>query len=152
MDKNIENYLKDPNIRGIINAVSSRFTKAIDIDDISSISNVTLWRCINKYDNTKGAKFTSYLYQQLLYAFKNELKKKKFEFSSDKIENQIDFSKKSEVFDILESIPSKMKDVLCQRYFDNMTINEIAKANGYSRETARRRLNKAISTCQKITK
>lgn len=152
MDKNIENYLKDPNIKGIMNAVSSRFNKSIDADDLSSISNVTLWRCINKYDSTKGAKFTSYLYQQLLYAFKNELKKKRVEFSSDKIEMQIDFSTKNEVFDIMESLPHKMKNVLRQRYFDNMTINEIAKANGYSRETARRRLNKAIATCRKITK
>jgi len=150
MDKNIENYLKDPNIKGIINSVSSRFNKSIDMDDISSISNVTLWKCINKYDPTKGAKFTSYLYQQLLYAFKNELKRNKFEFSSDKIETQADFSVKSEVFDIMESIPSNMKNVLHQRYFDNMTINEIAKANGYSRETARRRLNKAISVCKKL--
>ena len=30
-----------------------------------------------------------------------------------------------------------------------MAMVEIGKANGYSRETARRRLKKAIKTCQK---
>lgn len=75
MDKTIDDYLKDPNINGIINTVCGKFSRAIDRDEISSISMLTLWKCIKKYDNTRGAKFTSYLYQQLLFAFKNELKK-----------------------------------------------------------------------------
>ena len=58
MDKNIETYLNDPNIKGIIATVSNKFSRAIDRDEISSISMCTLWRCINKYDSTRGAKFT----------------------------------------------------------------------------------------------
>lgn len=152
MDKNIETYLNDPNVKGIIATVSNKFSKAIDVDDISSISMCTLWRCIKKYDNTRGAKFTSYLYQQLVYAFKNELKKKKLEFNSESFEKSFSESDKNEVFDILESLPIGMKNILRQRYFGNMTMTEIADENGYSRETARRRLKKAISLCKNIVK
>jgi RNA polymerase sigma factor (sigma-70 family) len=152
MDKNIETYLSDPNIKGIIATVSNKFSRAIDRDEISSISMCTLWRCINKYDNSRGAKFTSYLYQQLVYAFKNELKKRKTEFSSESFEKAFSEEDKTQVFDIMESLPSSMKDVLKQRYFGNMTMTEIADENGYSRETARRRLKKAISLCKNIVK
>lgn len=152
MDKNIENYLKDSNIRNIINSVSNKFMYALDHNDISSIAMVTLWKCIEKYDPTKGAKFTSYLYQQLSYALKNELKKKNIEYASDSIEQPISFSIKNEVFDILESLPNGMKTLLEQRFFHNMTMTEIADENGYSRETARRRLKKAIRMCKNLVK
>jgi RNA polymerase sigma factor (sigma-70 family) len=152
MDKTFEDYLKDSNITNIIHTVSNKFIKSIDPHDISSISMATLWRCVQRYDKTKGTKFTSYLYQQLLYAFKNELKKRKLEFCCDSLEKISDEKTKQEAFDILNSLPQKTKKLLEQRYYDNMTMTEIAEANGYSRETARRRLKNAITTCEKMVK
>lgn len=52
----------------------------------------------------------------------------------------------------MESLPEDMKKIIKQRFYGNMTMNEIAEKNGYSRETARRHLNKAISLCKKISK
>ena len=152
MDKTFEDCLKDTNITNIIHTVSNKFIKAIDPHELSSIAMVTLWRCVEKYDNTRGTKFTSYLYQQLLYAFKNELKKKKPEFCSDSLEKISNNKSEHEAFEILNSLPTKTKTLLEQRYYHNMTMSEIAEANGYSRETARRRLKNAINTCQKIVK
>ena len=79
-------------------------------------------------------------------------KKKNIEYASDSIEQPISFSIKNEVFDILESLPSGMKTLLEQRFFHNMTMTEIADENGYSRETARRRLKKAIRMCKNLVK
>jgi DNA-directed RNA polymerase specialized sigma24 family protein len=45
-----------------------------------------------------------------------------------------------------------MKTLLEQRFFHNMTMTEIADENGYSRETARRRLKKAIRMCKNLVK
>ena len=75
---NIENYLKNPDVVNIMNAVSNKYSKSIDLDEIDSIKMLTLWKCVKKFDPDRGAKFTSYLYQQLSFAFKNELKKKMF--------------------------------------------------------------------------
>ena len=148
MDKNIDKYLKDQNILNIIKTVSGKFSYSIDKDELSSISMVTLWKCLEKYDNTRGAKFTSYLYQQLSYAFKNELKKRKIEYCCDGIEVAFDNTAKQEAFELLQDLPEGTRNILEQRYIYNMTMAEIASLNGYSRETARRRLKKAISTCR----
>jgi len=153
---NIENYLKNPDIVNIMNAVSNKYSKSIDLDEIESIKMLTLWKCVKKYDPDRGAKFTSYLYQQLSFAFKNELKKKKQMWYRDN--NQIDMSNingvsKSdlsiEFSDTISGLPDDVSMILKQRFLGNMTMVEIAKANGYSRETARRRLKRAIKICKK---
>jgi RNA polymerase sigma factor (sigma-70 family) len=154
MDK-IDELLKDPNIVNIMNAVSNRYNRSIDRDEIDSIKMITLWKCIDKYDASRGAKFTSYLYQQLSFAYKNELKKKKQMLYLDSL--QLDFIKSDSVYkdssrefmDVLSGLPKDVSEILKQRYIGNMTMVEIAKANGYSRETARRRLKRAVKICKK---
>tara|TARA_Y100000310_G_C20514274_1_gene730408 strand:+ start:569 stop:1054 length:486 start_codon:yes stop_codon:yes gene_type:complete len=154
MDK-IDELLKDPNIVNIMNAVSNRYNRSIDRDEIDSIKMITLWKCIDKYDASRGAKFTSYLYQQLSFAYKNELKKKKQMLYLDSL--QLDFIKSDSVYrdssrefmDVLSGLPKDVSDILKQRYIGNMTMVEIAEANGYSRETARRRLKRAVKICKK---
>tara|TARA_Y100000361_G_scaffold152616_1_gene172483 strand:- start:2198 stop:2680 length:483 start_codon:yes stop_codon:yes gene_type:complete len=154
MDK-IDEFLKDPNIVNIMNCVSNKYNRSIDRDEIESIKMITLWKCIDKYDESRGAKFTSYLYQQLSFAFKNELKKKRQMLYLDNI--QLDFIKSDSVYrdsstefmDVLIGLPKDVSDILKQRYLGNMTMVEIAKQNGYSRETARRRLKRAIKMCKK---
>lgn len=151
---NIENYLKNPDVVNIMNAVSNKYSKSIDLDEIDSIKMLTLWKCIKKFDPDRGAKFTSYLYQQLSFAFKNELKKKKQMWYRDNV--QIDGTTSSDSYDsfvefrdTIFGLPEEVSTILQQRFLGNMTMVEIARANGYSRETARRRLKTAIKICKK---
>lgn len=157
MDKNIENYLKNMDIVRIMNKVSSSYVKNIDHDEIESIKMDTLWYCINKYDPEKGTKFTTYLYQQLSFAFRSKVKKKKTnkEFSSSNLlsfclgasaceKTQSDMN----CYDILEGLPADISGIIKQRFINNMTMNEIGTENGYSRETARRKLIKAVKICK----
>ena len=51
--------------------------------------------------------------------------------------------------DTISGLPEEVSKILKQRFLGNMTMVEIAKANGYSRETARRRLKTAIKICKK---
>lgn len=157
MDK-IDKLLKNPDIVNIMNCVSNKYCKSIDFDEIESIKMLTLWKCIDKFDKSKGAKFTSYLYQQLSFAFKNELKKKKQMWYRDN--SQIDtvhgskgtnerYDVSIEFNDTISGLPEEVSKILKQRFLGNMTMVEIAKANGYSRETARRRLKTAIKICKK---
>ena len=150
MDKNFEEYWKSIDIQNIMNKVASRYKNAIDFDDIESIKMQTLWKCIDKYDPNRGTKFTSYLYQQITFAFKNKLKKKRVEFNSNSLE-KVDVKNKSrmEVLDILTGLDPEMRDILNKKFYYNMTMVEIGQSNGYSRETARRRLEKAIKICKK---
>ena len=150
LNNNFEEYWKSSDVQNIMNKVANRYKKSIDMDDIESIKMQTLWRCIDKYDESRGTKFTSYLYQQITFAFKNKLKKKRMEFNNDSIEKQdINTVNKMEVFDILTGLEPELRDVIDKRFYHNMTMVEIGESNGYSRETARRRLKKALKICKK---
>lgn len=147
MDSKMRELLNDPNVVGIMNAVGSRY-RTIDPDQVESIKLNTLWECAKKYDPTRGAKFTSYLYQNLNFAFKNELKKKVREFATDTLESNaldtyVDYS------DVFDGMPKEYADLLKQKYIANMTMNEIGMINGYSRETARRKVAKAVKIYKK---
>lgn len=155
MDKNIENYLKDKNILNIMNKVSFPYQKNIDYDEIDSIKMDVLWDCIKKYDPKRGSKFTSYLYQQLSFAFRSKVKKKKREYSSDFVEEStpcLRTQSDMNCYDILEGLPKDVSYIIKQRFMENMTMKEIGSANGYSRETARRKLLKAVKICREKNK
>ena len=148
MDK-LDSYLKDPDINGIMYKVLSRYRNSIDADELDSIKMLTLWNCIKKYNPNKGVKFTSFLYSYLTYACKNELKKKSREYGCDNLEAVDERNNWRDLGDIIDGLPPEIAKVLEQRFVYSMTMNEIGFANGYSRETARRRLMHAIQVCKK---
>jgi len=142
MNRNIDEAVKNIDYKKIMDKVCSKYNRFVDADDLSSLRMLTLWDCLKKFDTSRNVKFTSYLFQQLTYAIKNHLKKKKREFTNipfdvakDPIEN---------VNVILIDFPSEYRNLLKQKYISRMTMTEIGLANGYSRETARRKVNKAI--------
>jgi RNA polymerase sigma factor (sigma-70 family) len=151
-NKTIEECLEDNSIKSIIRVVEGRYKNSIDPDDLSSVSHETLWKCINKFDESRNAKFTSYLYQQLNYGFKNQLNKnsKNKSFCTENIESSFSCEANIEAMDIIRSMPQDLGTVLRQRFIDNMTIQEIGDANGYSRETARRRIKSAFRHCKTL--
>lgn len=140
---NINNLLSDPNVVGIMNAVGSRY-RSIDPDQLDSIKLNTLWECSKKYNPNRGTKFTSYLYQNLVFAFKNELKKNIREFPTETIELNTP-ARANNTTDIFDGMPKEYANLLEQKYVYNMTMNEIGDRNGYSRETARRKVAKAVN-------
>lgn len=146
MDNILREYIKDSAIQNLMNVVCSKYQKSIDFDQMESIKLNTLWECLKKYDDTKGAKFTSFLYQRLTFALKNEVKpRKKKEFSVNEIENNTPEKKPLQsINELLDGLPSESAKILSQKYIYNMTMVEIGKENGYSRETARRKLKNAI--------
>lgn len=139
----INNLLSDPNIVGIMNAVGSKY-RSIDPDQLDSIKLNTLWECSKKYNPNRGTKFTSFLYQNLVFAFKNELKRNIREFPTESIELNTP-ARASNNTDIFDGMPKEYANLLEQKYIYNMTMNEIGRKNGYSRETARRKVAKAVN-------
>ena len=138
----------DSNVSNIMNKVANRYRRNIDLDEIESIKMNTLWKCIEKHDEEKS-KFTSFLYSQLSYALKNKVKKKKLEYNCSSIEKTDYKAEMSlEYIDIVSGLPDEAKNIINQRFCQNLTMKEIGKINGYSRETARRRLKNAINICK----
>lgn len=151
MDKTFEEKWNSSDVQNIMNKVANRYRTAIDFDDLESIKMQTLWRCIDRYDPDKGTKFTSYLYQQLSFAFRNKLKKKRREYNVDTLESVDRRTQNAmEVKDMITGLDPEHADILNKRFYYNMTMQEIGSSNGYSRETARRRLKAALKICKKM--
>lgn len=147
---NFDEVLNNEYVKGVLNKVSSFYKKSIDHDDIDSICMTTLWKCVQNFDKSKGAKFTTFLYNQLGFAFKNELKKIKKTISlQDITADCVKPTTTDSMDDLIGGLPDSVSKILQQRYVYNMTMVEVGKANGYSRETARRRLQHAIKICKK---
>ena len=142
MNRNIDEAVQSIDYKKIMDKVCSKYNRFVDADDLSSLRMLTLWDCLKKFDTSRNVKFTSYLFQQLTYAIKNHLKKKKREFTN------IPFDVAKEPIEnvnvILIDFPPEYRNLLKQKYISRMTMTEIGLANGYSRETARRKVNKAI--------
>jgi RNA polymerase sigma factor (sigma-70 family) len=151
-----EELWENSDVRNIMNKVSNLYKKNIDFDDIESIKMDTLWNCIKQYDEKRGTKFTSFVYQRLSYAYKSFLKTKNptndvktlscETFYTEPIDkNQLD---QMEVFDIITGLDEETKTLLNQKYYQNLTMAEIGNRNGYSRETARRKISNAVEKCR----
>ena len=151
MDKTFEELWQDKNIRNIMNSVCSHYRRSLDFDDVESLQMEVLWKSMQKFDATRGTKFTSYLYCQISYALKNLLKKRKPEFTGIDLFDPLDhdYENRIQALEILSDADEETKDLLEKRFYHNMTMLEIGKTNGYSRETARRKLRKAIKSCKK---
>ena len=127
MDKTFEEKWESSDVQNIMNKVANRYRTAIDFDDIESIKMQTLWRCIDRYDPDKGTKFTSYLYQQLSFAFKNKLKKKRREYNVETLESvdrKAEYS--MQVKDMITGLEPEYADVLNKRFYYNMTMQELS--------------------------
>ena len=46
--------------------------------------------------------------------------------------------------EILEFLPENQKNIVIQRFYENRTLEEIGKSQGYSKEAARQNINKII--------
>ena len=141
MIKNFDEAVKNIDYCRIMDKVCSRYNKYIERDDLLSIRLDTLWKCLDKYDPSRKTKFTTYLYQQLNFAIKNFLKKRKREFTNIPFETYREGSENINL--VLADFPEEYATLLKQKYIFNMTMQEIGESNGYSRETARRKINRA---------
>jgi RNA polymerase sigma factor (sigma-70 family) len=169
-----ESYYRDSSIQSLMTKASSSYRNSFTKDELESVKLQWLWNAIRKFDGNKfpNTKFTSYLFNQVIYGLKIELRKRQ----KDKFRSMGSFDtgegkfnqgagKKTESVnghyltssesprmakDFIMDLPSDVRFILEQKYLYNMTMQEIGEANGYSRETARRRINSAIKFCKKL--
>lgn len=139
------------NIR-IMNSVCSRYRNTIPQDEIERCKLIALWEAMKAFDPNGGRKFTSFLYNRIDWECKKQIQqinraRRKIAFS---IEGPLEDCKSITQYesiaikDAIDYLGIKYRTVLYQRYFERMTMQEIADTNDYSRETARRYINIAL--------
>jgi len=148
LKKTFEEILKDENIIKISKKASSSFRYYLSSDEIHTCVLNAIWKASEKYDVTKGSKFTTYVYNGIIIEC---LTQKKFNQKNKKhqqIHKNIKAIKDPALeIDLLDEIDTKCKDknLIYNYYIDNYTINELAKRNGVSIETIRTRIKKNVN-------
>lgn len=128
-------------------------------DEIKSVMMSTMLVCLQKFNDRKNVKFSSYLYRSIQNNSRRLYKKKIKDYKNiEFIENfhsfqDDDYLAKQEARDILMSIQDlnpELYNILIQKYYYGMTNKEIGDKNGYGKEAARKKLKKALSLCRQI--
>jgi RNA polymerase sigma factor (sigma-70 family) len=146
--------------RKIMSKVCSENLRGIcSKDELKSIMMTTLLGCLQKFDDNKKVKFSSYLYRSIQNNTRRIYNKKSREFKNkefiDNYHSLVDtnFENKEEARDILMSLQElnpELYNIIVQKFYYGMTNKEIGQSNGYGKEAARKKLKKAIQLCREI--
>jgi len=63
--RDLDDALENIDYKKIMDSVCAKYSRSVDPDDISSLRLEILWKCLKSFDEDRGVKFTTFLYQQL---------------------------------------------------------------------------------------
>ena len=152
-DEEFDVAWKDTNNIKIINKVCSKYSKIIPRDELDRCKLIALWEALKAYDPEKGQKFTSFLYNRIDWECKKQLYDINKRNRQKKYNAALHFSEDAneiEINDVIEKLHPRLSKVIYQRFFERLTMEEIAKENDYSRETARRYILNALEKLKDI--
>ena len=151
LNDKIENALKDTNIVKIMNKASRRFSNQLDRDTIDSCQLNALWKTFLNHEPSKGAKFTTYLYNGVFIECMKEIKfaQKINRFSGKLHDNIPQNSDEFMLIDVLDELKDETEKEMFLDRIANMTIAEIAKKYNMNRESTRRKIHKIMKNIQK---
>ncbi len=160
MEAQLKKVLEDKETMNIANYAASGYSSSLTKDEIENCIYNAVWNALNKFDESKGAKFSTFLHRgvrlqcQKRLNFNNRYKTTNYyedsvshKFSSN-LKNQI-YSQdlKFEIKDEIENCEDP--DILYDRYYNNMTLTEIANKKNTSYETIRNKIKKNLKIIKK---
>ena len=146
-DEEFETAYNNQDNKNIIKAVTKKYSKILSKDDQTSCGMHGLWRCIQNHDDKYGRKFTTSLFIHVEWECRRHLsasKKNKISFLGEMDSEIASSITGNEALEILDTLPENQKDIIYQRFYENRTLEEIGKSQGYSKEAARQNINKII--------
>lgn len=157
-EMNYEDAWNNVEFRKILNAATKRYSRMLDMDDVQSLHMTTLWKCLEKYKEDSPMSFTTYLYTQALYTTLNLLKKQGRrlkvrnigDLNLDIITQPIDNSLENNINQVLSDLKPSERKLIEDRFYHGMTFEEIAELNGFSKETARRKLKYVLRKTKRL--
>jgi hypothetical protein len=151
LNTKIETALKDDNIIKIMNKASRRFRNQLDNDIIYTCQINALWKTFVNHDPSKGAKFTTYLYNGVFIECMKEIKfsQKSNRFIGKLHDNIADNKDQFLMSDIMDELKNETEKEMFLDRLSNMTIAEMSKKYNTNRESTRRKMHKIIKNIQK---
>jgi DNA-directed RNA polymerase specialized sigma subunit len=143
LDMKIQKAMNDTDIVSIMHKASAKFERNLDEDEIYTCHLNALWKCFLTFDKNKNTKFTTYLYRGVFMECVKQLKFKNKSKLCVTLHDNISGKDYSTIMcDIFDELENEEEKTVLRDRMANCTLNEIAKKQQYSRETARKRLKK----------
>ena len=154
-NEELQKALNNQDNINVMNKICMKYTGIIPYEELERCKLISVWQAIERYDPARGkCKFTSFLCnrvfwecQKQLYEIQKTKKIPKSDSASSLIseicgyEQSLDYI---EVSELLDKLDEDSRDIIFQRFYESKTAKEIGEANGYGRETARRRILQAL--------
>ena len=136
-DDDIKKCLSDQDILRLLSYLKYKFIGQIDIDELDSITLVSLFKSLLHFDESRGMKFTSYLYlvtyRDILSHLK-QLNNSKLMYRSD-MSTIVDHSYNS--YSLIEYLTGYTKQIFIDKYLYRMTFKEISNKHHISVRTVK---------------
>ncbi len=156
-DEVFEKEYSKPDNKNIIRSVTKKYSSVLSDDMQKTCGMQGLWKCIQNHRDERGSKFTTSLFMHVDWECKREVssmlsKKHQMSLLGDSDIEIPSLTASGETSELLDILPEKQKQLVYQRYYENMTLQEIGEKNGYSKEAARQNINKVIDKLKEIYK
>ena len=149
----IESKETDPKLtKGDLERIASKasysFLVVLSEQEVESCILNAYWKATSRYSSKKNTKFTTFFYKGVLMEC---LTQKKFNLNkpSYRIYENIAYKNNQDIekIDMLDEIQTHCDDpdLLLERFYQNMSVREIAKSRGVSGETIRIKIKKNLA-------
>ena len=144
---NIDDYLGNQDIVKVANKAASSFSNTLSRDEIQTCILSAMWKAKKKYKEGSKCKLTSYIHKGVVFEC---LTQRKFNMDKSRsgntpmyrIEDKNQDIDRIDMLDQLQVCPDPQ--LVYDRFYRNMTINELAAERGVCGETIRIRLKKNL--------
>lgn len=156
----LKKVLDDKETMNIANYAASGYSNALTKDEIENCIYNAVWNALDKFDESKGTKFSTFLHRGVRLQCQKRLnfnrRYKTQNYYEDSVSVRFSTSLKNQIysqdlkFELKDEIENcEDPDILYDRFYKNMTLNEIAKNNNTSYETIRNKIKKNLKMIKK---
>lgn len=136
--------------RILIKSETGKYYNVLTVEERNDCGLAALWKALQYYKKKFGQKFTTSLYRFVHWECKRQIERNRKRKPQTNIEFDIEQEKLDDtdlvfIREKFEAMPNCwQKRWLKQHFFEFKTVEQIAKRNRVSRETARQRLKQAV--------
>lgn len=160
MEAQLKKVLEDKETMNIANYAASGYSSSLTKDEIENCIYNAVWNALDKFDESKGAKFSTFLHRGVRLQCQKRLnfnkRYKTTNYYEDSVSHKFSSSLKNQIysqdlkFEIKDEIENcEDPDILYDRYYNNMTLTEIANKKNTSYETIRNKIKKNLKIIKK---
>lgn len=155
LETQLKKVLEDKETMNIANCAASGYSLALSKDEIENCIYNAVWNALDKFDESKGAKFTTFLHRGVRLQCQKRLnfnkRYKTTNYYEDSVCSKFNPNVKNQAYsqDLKYELKDEIEncedpDILYDRYYKNMTLTEIAKKKNTSYETIRNKIKKNL--------